>query len=178
MAGWHQLSMLVGRHAGTIRAESDGPGQGSSFHIELPAKEPPHETPMPDINQTITSSSDLESPRRRVLLVEDHEDTLSAMSFLLGIHFDVVTATTGKEARARAAEGSFDLVVSDIGLPDEKGYELMAFLKQQYGLKGIALTGFGMEEDVARSQQAGFLTHLTKPVEYPALEKAIRKALE
>lgn len=169
--------MLVELHDGTIRAESSGPGLGATFFITLPTVAMPS-CESSDRETSPAQATPRETSRRRVLLVEDHEDTLAAMSFLLGLHFDVVTASCGREARARAAEGPFDLVVSDIGLPDEKGYELMAFLKTHHGLAGIALTGYGMEEDVALSEKAGFLTHLTKPVEFGALEQAIREAFE
>lgn len=167
---------LVEMHGGRIRAESDGPGKGATFTVELPLLAP-ERRPVPSVppDASPVSFSDGEAPRRRVLLVEDHEDTLAALSFLLGHRYDVVTAGTGKEARARAGEGVFDLVVSDIGLPDEKGYERMAHLQKAHGLRGIALTGYGMEEDVQRSRASGFVAHLTKPVEFATLERALRR---
>jgi len=64
-------------------------------------------------------------------------------------------------------------VVLDVGLPDGNGCELMADLKSRYGLKGIALTGYGMDEDLLRSHAAGFVTHLTKPVSVQALDQAL-----
>jgi DNA-binding response OmpR family regulator len=68
-------------------------------------------------------------------------------------------------------------VVSDIGLPDGSGLDLMRELGQRWGLRGIALSGYGTEDDVRRSREAGFLQHLTKPVTPRALEAAIRDAL-
>lgn len=171
--------MLVEMHDGTIRAESDGPGRGATFTVELPSLAPLQlQTPFTLRETPSAALPDGEVPRRRVLLVEDHEDTLAAMSFLLGRKFEVVTASTGKEARARAGEGFFDLVVSDIGLPDEKGYDLMAYLQKTHGLRGIALTGYGMEDDVQRSREAGFIDHLTKPVEFVTLERALARAFD
>jgi len=171
--------MLVELHEGSIWAESAGPGLGATFFITLPTvAHSSHEDGAPDQEPSVVPVVPAETPRRRILLVEDHEDTLAAMAFLLGLHFDVVTASSGKEARARAAEGPFDLVVSDIGLPDEKGYDLMTFLKTEHGLTGIALTGYGMEDDMALSEKAGFLAHLTKPVEFGVLEQTIREAFE
>jgi len=92
--------------------------------------------------------------------------------------YDVRAAGTAAEARALAGEGGFDLLISDIGLPDGNGYELMAEFRERLGLKGIALTGYGMEEDVARSRDAGFLHHLTKPVRMQALDSALAALAE
>ena len=85
----------------------------------------------------------------------------------------MVTATNASEARSHAQRESFDLVISDIGLPDETGYELMAGLHNDHGLKGIALTGYGMEEDITRSHKAGFIAHLTKPAGLESLEEVL-----
>jgi CheY-like chemotaxis protein len=112
------------------------------------------------------------------LLVEDHETTLRVMARLLRRRgYDVVTTTTVQEALALAAPGRFDLLISDIGLPDGTGYELMRQLRQQGDLKGIALSGYGMEEDVRLSHHAGFMTHITKPVNLKMLEAAIERVL-
>ena len=82
------------------------------------------------------------------------------------------------EARALAAERKFDLVISDIGLPDGNGLDLMRSLRETHGLFGIALSGFGTEEDLAASKAAGFVTHLTKPVDLERLRSAITLGLE
>jgi CheY-like chemotaxis protein len=68
---------------------------------------------------------------------------------------------------------SFDLLISDIGLPDGTGFDLMKEMKERYDIRGIALTGYGMEEDIERSQNAGFLVHLTKPIQIQSLDKAL-----
>jgi len=81
------------------------------------------------------------------------------------------------EARTLARQEKFDLVVSDIGLPDGNGYTLMLELRKDFGLKGIALTGYGMEQDVLRGQNAGFVAHLTKPVRMESLEKALSEVI-
>jgi len=98
-------------------------------------------------------------------MVDDHEDTNRAMSRLLGgLGYDVRTADSVAAALSAAEQGSFDLLISDIGLPDGSGLELMKQLRARNGgrVKGIALSGFGMEEDVQRSREAGFREHLTK----------------
>jgi DNA-binding response OmpR family regulator len=76
---------------------------------------------------------------------------------------------------AAADQQTFDLVVSDIGLPDGDGYQLMASLRQQHGLAGIAISGFGFTEDIARSSKAGFFAHLTKPISVPVIEQTIAR---
>jgi CheY-like chemotaxis protein len=80
------------------------------------------------------------------------------------------------EAREIAGRENFDLVLSDIGLPDGNGYALMTELRDTFGLRGIALTGYGTEQDVARAKNAGFVAHLTKPVRVESLEKALSLA--
>jgi two-component system CheB/CheR fusion protein len=117
----------------------------------------------------------------RILLVEDHADTATAMADLLsGLGHRVTVASSVTAALAAverlAAPGGkprLDLVISDLGLPDGNGQELMRDLSNRYGLKGIALSGYGMDEDRERSLQAGFSRHLTKPVKVRVLRAAI-----
>jgi DNA-binding response OmpR family regulator len=92
---------------------------------------------------------------------------------LLSLHHDVHDAHCIDAALKIAAEHTFDLVISDLGLPDGSGLDLMRKLREQYGLMGICLTGYGMEEDIARSVDAGFRRHLTKPVDLGKLETVI-----
>ncbi len=89
---------------------------------------------------------------------------------------EVSTAVDLRSARVLAASGEFDLVVSDLGLPDGSGFDLMRELRDQYGLKGIAVSGYGMEEDLRRSREAGFLEHLVKPVDVEKLKAALARA--
>ncbi len=86
-----------------------------------------------------------------------------------------VTTALSYDAALTVASPEFDLVVSDVGLPGRNGYDLMRELRAAHGLQGIALTGFGMEEDVQKSREAGFLAHLTKPVDLTKLEEAIQR---
>jgi CheY-like chemotaxis protein len=112
----------------------------------------------------------------RILLVEDHEDTCRIMSRLLrGSHHQVATAGTVDAALQAAGRDQFDLVIADLGLPDGSGLELMRQLKQRHNLKGIALTGYGMQEDVLNTREAGFDDHLTKPVDVRKLQAAIQR---
>ncbi|ELR21822.1 response regulator receiver domain containing protein [Acanthamoeba castellanii str. Neff] len=91
--------------------------------------------------------------------------------------YQVFVASTVKDALdvAEREQGKFDLVISDIGLPDGTGLQLMKVLRENYRLKGIALSGYGMEEDVKRSKTAGFEVHLTKPVNFSSLTAAIHR---
>jgi CheY-like chemotaxis protein len=88
---------------------------------------------------------------------------------------DVLTACTVKSALLLASTHSFDLVISDIGLPDGNGIDLMRQLTKDYGLRGIALSGYGMAADHAKTQQAGFLAHLVKPINFDQLHRVIQE---
>lgn len=112
----------------------------------------------------------------RLLLVEDHQDTAELLATLLEARGHQVTiAATVKEALAITAHKRFDLVVSDLGLPDASGYDLMQQLRSTTPIKGIAMSGWGGDEDVTRSRDAGFAEHLTKPVKLQHLEQAIQR---
>ena len=92
--------------------------------------------------------------------------------------YKITLANSADQAVEKAAEENFDLIISDIGLPDRSGYELMQELRVKKGLRGIALSGFGMENDITRARDAGFSEHLTKPINFERLERAIKKILE
>jgi CheY-like chemotaxis protein len=120
-----------------------------------------------------------QSPQIRLLVVEDHRDTARMLWLLLaGSSYDVKSAGDAATALDLAAKEEFDLLISDIGLPDQTGYDLMKQIRQRYRIKGIALTAFGMQEDIRKSREAGFSEHLVKPVELAALTKAIQRVLE
>jgi CheY-like chemotaxis protein len=110
-------------------------------------------------------------------LVEDHADTARIISRLLstrGYHIQI--ANDMGSALRLAQQMQFDLLVSDLGLPDGDGLDLMRQLGKTCGpRRGIALSGYGMEHDLARSREAGFLEHLTKPVDLSKLEEAIER---
>ncbi len=111
-----------------------------------------------------------------LLLVEDHEPTMQVLTRLLTrAGHRIVSARNVADAQAVAAGQKFDLVISDLGLPDGTGIELMRHLRAQHGLRGIALTGYGGEEDLRQSQDAGFITHLVKPVDIGDLRRALRQ---
>jgi len=115
---------------------------------------------------------------RRILLVDDHADTRHTLQRLLNRSgYEVTAAESVSTALQKADEGTFDLLVSDIGLPDGTGYDLMSAMRDRFGTRGIAFSGFGMDQDVQKSLQAGFSAHLTKPVDFERLKEAMSQAL-
>jgi signal transduction histidine kinase len=166
---------VVDMHGGTIRARSDGPGLGATFAVTLDTESAAHAQASPP--RAPEAQQQPAAVRSRVLLVEDHVDTARLLARLLSRSGHAVqTATSVAMALELAASaGPFDVVVSDVGLPDATGYELMRQVRDLYGLKGIALTGYGMEDDLRRSRAAGFVEHLTKPVDLRELEQAIQR---
>lgn len=166
---------LVEMHGGQISAQSAGRNQGSTFSIELPTA-----VTVAGIGHSDepADSASAHAPRDvSILLVEDHPDTARAMSKILKKRgYQVHSAPSMAQALHIADTTEFDVLISDIGLPDGSGLELMRALCSKRPVKGIALSGFGMEEDVSRSRAAGFTEHLTKPVDIKHLEDAIARA--
>jgi signal transduction histidine kinase len=166
-------------HSGSIHAESGGRDPGSIFSVELPlaqqAEENEHALDQPP---EPLPAAPAEGRGLRVLLVEDHEPTRTALThLLLRRRYKVTPAASLAEARTLASTQQFSVLISDIGLPDGNGCDLMAEFRARFDLEGIALTGYGMEQDVARSQQAGFRAHLTKPVRVASLDQALAAIL-
>jgi PAS domain S-box-containing protein len=175
--------MLTELHHGSIRASSAGRGCGAKFSIELPLIHTDSRSPMPMAfggpPVPPAASTELEGVptlKGRILLIEDHAPTrLALQHLLLRRNYEVVSAGSVEEARDRMSRERVDLVISDIGLPDGNAYDLMAEWHARLGLTGIALTGYGMESDIARSHAAGFLIHLTKPLRVQSLDEALAK---
>ncbi len=167
---------LMDLHKGTISAESDGPGLGSTFTISLPMATIGSTSPISEEGKP--SMAGKKKPRMTtgvgVLLVEDHEPTRAALTHMLMRRgYSVSSAGSIAEAR-RVPITAYALLISDVGLPDGNGLDLMQELSLRIpSLQGIALTGYGMEADVARSRKAGFVAHLTKPVSIQFLEEAL-----
>ncbi|HVU26103.1 MAG TPA: PAS domain S-box protein [Opitutus sp.] len=164
---------LTTRHGGHITATSDGPDRGASFEVILPVSARPAEGERP--GETGEAAAPSGGVRRRILLVEDHAPTRAVLKRILQRQNHHVTAVeTRATAVETAAREDFDLLVSDIGLPDGDGYELLATLRSRNRrLQGIALSGFGMESDLRRSAEAGYLVHLVKPISITKLDAAV-----
>jgi PAS domain S-box-containing protein len=170
--------MITELHRGTIRARSEGPGTGATFVVELPLARIDDgmqrfgaEDGSADEHGTAKQPS---LSKLRVLLIEDHAPSRQALSRLLTRRgYDVVSAGSMEEARRIIARERLAFAISDIGLPDGDGVELIRELKTKYGLSSIALTGYGMDDDIIRCREAGAVAHLTKPVSSAALEQAL-----
>ena len=110
----------------------------------------------------------------RILLVEDHDDTRLTLSRLL-THFghQISVAASKQVALEMIATKNFDVVLSDIALPDGDGYDVISHAKQKQAVKGVALTGFDRDEDIRRGKEAGFDFHLSKPVDFHELRTVL-----
>jgi CheY-like chemotaxis protein len=110
----------------------------------------------------------------RILVVDDHDDTLRSMTMLLTrLGYEVLAAENMTDALRIAEEQHFDILLSDIGLPDGNGLELLKKIRARRNVPALALSGFGMDEDIDRSREAGYADHLTKPVSIDRLQAAI-----
>jgi len=162
---------LAQAHGGTLIARSEGRDRGSTFILTMKT------VPAPPRIVRLTSPV-AESRPLRILLVDDHQDTCIALERLLVRRGHLVAAAhTVRSAMEAAARNSFDLLISDIALPDGTGTELMTYLRAIAGIPGIAISGFGMNGDIEKSIDAGFAEHLVKPVKMENLEAAIDRVM-
>jgi PAS domain S-box-containing protein len=171
---------LAESHGGRLTASSPGKNEGATFTLELPQTVVVSPSRPLEATQANRTADGPPTESFRILLVEDNADTLRVMSRLLGRKGHRVTTADGVAEALRASQGTeFDLVISDLGLPDGSGLELIRKLKetQTIPIPGIALSGFGMDEDVQRSRDAGFVEHLIKPLDFASLEQAIRRVM-
>ena len=165
---------LVELHRGTIRAESEGPSHGSTFIIELPGEMLQAVAPSPDAIPAAKGR-----PQLRLLVVEDHADTARTLHRLLkAAGFAVIAAPDVATAIATAERETFDVLISDLGLPDGDGYEIMRRVREIRSVPGVAMSGYGMDEDLRRSREAGFAEHLVKPIDMGQLIAAIRRVAD
>ena len=160
---------LINLHGGTIEVHSRGRSYGSTFTLTLDAV----------TKRTQKSGVDSQAPRKpakslRILLVEDHGDTRHTLSRLL-THFghQISVAENTQTALEMVQSEKFDVVLSDIGLPDGSGYEVISQAKRKRPVKGVAITGFGTDEDVRRGKEAGFDFHLVKPIDFHELRNVL-----
>lgn len=171
-----QLSQL---HGGRVKAYSEGEGKGARFSVWLPLVP---ETPQRHSGPAPATSDDAGQGRLRglsVLLVDDAVDTLEAFGYLLELEGAKVTpARSGAEALARARDARFDLILSDVSMPQMDGHELLARLHHECGMHdvpAVALTGFARTQDIRRALDAGFSAHLGKPVTLDALLSVLER---
>ena len=164
--------VLVEAHGGTIEASSAGRGKGARFVVELPVAAPAEAA-----GENVEHSPGREGARLHVLLVEDHVDTARIAARLLRRRgMTVRTADSVANALRSVEAEAFDVIVSDLGLPDGSGHD---FLRQARAIgvrtPAIVVSGFGTERDRAQSRDAGFSEHLTKPIDFDHLVDAIRR---
>ncbi|HEY2799681.1 MAG TPA: MASE1 domain-containing protein [Chthoniobacterales bacterium] len=160
-------------HDATLEATSDGRDCGSTFRITIPTVRAPAAAAI----ESPVARNDGHGPSWRILLVEDHADTATALSnLLIRRGHRVELARDMRSALSAATANRFDLLISDLGLPDGTGAQLMTQLRND-GLRGIAISGFGMKGDIETSLAAGFSEHLVKPLNLESLEAAIDRTM-
>src|SRR5213596_2223316 len=164
---------LAQAHGGTLTAQSDGRDRGSTFVLSMQTTSPAERLGSPARASDETSRQGL-----KILLVDDHQDTCAALEKLLVRRGHLVAATHNvRSAMEAAARNRFDLLISDIALPDGSGIELMTQLQAISKMPGIAISGFGNNGDIEKSLKAGFCEHLIKPVKLEKLEAAMEHAV-
>jgi two-component system CheB/CheR fusion protein len=161
---------IIEMHGGNIEAESRGRDQGATFRVRLPMAAPPCDKAS---GPSAARPADVRS--LRVLLVEDHPMTAKMLEMVIGANGHTVQwAASIASALGLAGSMEFDLLISDLGLPDGSGHDLVCELRRRgCTLPGIALTGYGQESDILRSIEAGFAAHLTKPASREEIREAI-----
>jgi CheY-like chemotaxis protein len=164
---------LAQAHGGTLTAQSEGHDCGSTFILSMQTLSPV-EAPIVAAQPT----TDVPQRALKILLVDDHEDTCAALEKLLVRRGHIVAAAHNvRSAMEAAARNKFDLLISDIALPDGTGIDLMIQVRAISKIPGIAISGFGNNGDIERSLQAGFSEHLIKPIKFENLEAAIERAI-
>jgi PAS domain S-box-containing protein len=166
---------LIDMHGGRLLARSEGKDRGATFTVELATIQPTR----PMTNGTAPEQTPVSKQMTtRILIVDDHADTSLVMKLMLERRgYIVITADSVRSALNAAASEQFDLLISDIGLPDGSGLELVRQVKAEQPMPAIALSGFGMDEDLRKSKEAGFSAHLIKPVNFQKLQEVIQKLI-
>ncbi|MDX2230680.1 MAG: PAS domain-containing protein [Leptolyngbyaceae cyanobacterium bins.349] len=163
---------LVEAHGGTIAAADSVPGQGATFIVRLPI------SPMVPEIPTTTNPSTVDLSGLRVLIVDDELDSRQLLESILLVEGAQVTAVaSGAEVLAALARSPFDVLISDIGMPDMNGYTLLQQIRAASApwrsIPAIALTAYASEDDRQRSRAAGYQQHLSKPIEPARLTAAV-----
>ncbi len=168
---------LAELHHGTLTAQSNGKNQGAAFTLSLPlATAASEKEEEPARISTMPVSITVKQNHKRIMVLEDHEDTAKVIKRLLqALGYDILMAHSVAEAKTVAENNSFDYLISDIGLPDGTGLDFMRWISGQRQVRAVALTGFGMEDDVRRSLEVGFMAHLTKPINIELLEQTLNQ---
>jgi signal transduction histidine kinase/CheY-like chemotaxis protein len=165
---------LAQAHGASLIAKSEGTGRGATFLLTMKTAELDEASARPRPLDPQTPPAGL-----RILLVDDHPDTCAALEKLLKLRGHSVAAAHSMRGamEVAGAGGAFDLLISDVGLPDGNGMDLVRYLRTQRPIRGIAISGFGMDADISKSLEAGFSEHLVKPVKLEKLEAAIARVM-
>ncbi|HEX2270447.1 MAG TPA: ATP-binding protein, partial [Pyrinomonadaceae bacterium] len=170
------VRQLVQLHGGSIEAESEGPNKGSRFTVRLPLMREKASL----ASSTLASAAAVNlniPPQTSFLIVDDSEDTIAMLEQLLRISgANVKTATNGADALRLARDNEFDVILSDISMPEMDGFEFLQRLRQIEGRQHVpvvAITGFGRSDDIERARAAGFYSHLTKPLNIQVLAEVL-----
>lgn len=170
------VRQLVQLHGGTISAESDGPNKGSRFTARLPLMN--ETTPLASSRSPGSVELNLLAGTS-FLIVDDSEDTITMLEELLKVSgANVTSATNGADALRLAQENEFDVILSDISMPEMDGFEFLQKLREIDGrqhIPVIAITGFGRTGDIERARAAGFYSHLTKPLNLAVLAEVLQQ---
>jgi PAS domain S-box-containing protein len=166
---------IADAHDSELFGHSAGRDQGATFTLKMKV--------VPSFDAAATPAQPREilpccqnDHQLRILLVDDHKDTVRTLNLLLTrLGYAVVSAESVSEALKAANKSHFDLLVSDIGLPDGSGLDLIRRIRERQQIDGIALSGFGMEDDLRKSREAGFVDHLIKPINLDRLQAALRR---
>ncbi|MGB3755306.1 MAG: PAS domain S-box protein [Rivularia sp. (in: cyanobacteria)] len=162
------VRQLVELHGGTVKADSAGEGQGSKFTVEIPNILVAKNTELPRINQLQSNLNGI-----NILVVDDETDSLELIAFLLEQEgAKVTTAASASEALESITKSTPDLIISDIGMPDMDGYELMKIIrasKKNFAIPAIAVTAYAGEVNQQQAISAGFQQHISKPIDANAV---------
>jgi nitrogen-specific signal transduction histidine kinase/CheY-like chemotaxis protein len=165
---------LAHEHAGSLTADSRGPGLGATFTLRLPGVPAPDPADAPEVETSIEAAP--QPLANRVLLVEDNPSAAETLALCLDEYgWQPVHAATVAAAMALADEQDFDIVLTDLGLPDGSGVEIGRALSPRMPV--VALSGYGSAADLRRTAEAGFTEHLVKPVDPEVIHEALRKSL-
>ena len=175
--GLSLVRSLVEMHGGTVSAASPGLGRGTEFTVNLPARPASSRSAIGSPGDR-AARTELELPRRRVLVVDDNVDSARSMAMILGSLWGQETALAhdGPEAIRKAEEFRPDVILLDIGLPGMSGYEVAGRLRERPDAAMpflVAVTGLGQDEDRRRSRESGFDHHMVKPVDLEVLRDLI-----
>ncbi len=165
-------SALVELLKGELTARSEGLGRGSTFLVKFSTVEA---SPVPKVH---APAPVLDVAKLKILLIEDHADTAQALTKLLRSRDYEVNAAPSVAAGITAAKGErYDIYLCDLGLPDGTGLDFVAAVRELGPTPAIALSGFGMQQDIDRAISGGFAAHLTKPLNLQKLETEMRRLL-